>query len=155
MKLANNNLRLNNFILWCKNWYDPIDKNMNVFDQAKAALYLDGYQFIRNNHDVMNIILGFMDDLTESKIIGDRPFSLQRFYQDTQSNKYWYKMPSDEAFLWAIRDYFAYSIGKKEVTLNPPVYNRKVYKLGFIGPRYMGNSYKMLNYKANKFFNSK
>jgi hypothetical protein len=57
MKLANKNLRLNNFILWCKNWYSPIDKNMNVFDQAKAALYLDGYEFIQNKHDIMNIIL--------------------------------------------------------------------------------------------------
>ena len=151
--MTRENLRLNHFILWCKNWYDPIDKNMNVFDQVKAALYLDGYHFIQNRHDVMNIILGFMDDLTESKILGDRPFSLQRFYQDTQSNKHWYQMPPDEAFLWAIRNYFAFSIGSKDVTLNPPVYNRKVYKLGFIGPRHMGNSYKMLNHKANKFFN--
>ena len=146
-------VRLNNFILWCKNWYDPIDKNMNVFDQVKAALYLDGYQFIQNRHDIMNIILGFMDDMSKSKIVGECPFSLQRFYQDVQSNKHWYQMPSDEAFLWAIRNYFAFSIGSKDVTLNPPVYNRKVYKLGFIGPRHMGNSYKMLNHKANKFFN--
>lgn len=151
--MTRENLRLNHFILWCKNWYDPIDKNMNVFDQVKAALYLDGYQFIENRHDVMNIILGFMDDLTESKILGERPFSMQRFYQDTQHNKHWYKMSDDEAFLWAIRNYFAFSIGSKEVTLNPPVYNRKVYKLGFVGPRHMGNTYKMLNHKANKFFN--
>jgi len=150
--MTRENLRLNHFILWCKNWYDPIDKNMNVFDQVKAVLYIDGYQFIQNRHDVMNIILGFMDDLTESKILGDRPFSFQRFYHDVQSNKHWYKMPSDEAFLWAIRNYFAFSIGCKDVTLNPPVYNRKVYKLGLIGPRHMGNSYKMLNHKANKFF---
>ena len=61
-------------------------------------------------------------------------------------------MPSDEAFLWSIRNYFAFSIGSKDVTLNPPVYNRKVYKLGFIGPRHMGNSYKMLNHKAKQFF---
>lgn len=146
------NLRLNNFILWCKNWYEPIDKNMNVFDQAKNVLYLDGYHFIRNRHDIMNIILVFMDDLTESKILGDHPFRLQIFYQKTQSNKHWYNMPSDEAFLWAIRDYFAFSITNKDITLNPPVYNRKVYKLGFVGPRRMGNSYKMLNHKANKTF---
>ena len=48
MKITNNNLRLNNFILWCKNWYVPVNKNMNIFDQVKAALYLDGYIFIRN-----------------------------------------------------------------------------------------------------------
>ena len=146
------NLRLNNFILWCKNWYDPINKDMNVFDQVKAILYLDGYHFIQNRHDIMNIILGFMDDMSKSKIVGENPFSLQRFYQDVQSNKHWYKMQSDEAFLWAIRNYFAFSIGSKDVTLNPPIYNRKIYKLGFVGPRHMGNSYKMLNHKANNFF---
>ena len=155
MKITNNNLRLNNFILWCKNWYEPINKDMNVFDQVKAALYLDGYIYIQNKHDIMNIVLSFMDDLTESKIISERPFSLQKFYQETQSNKYWYDMPSDEAFLWTIRNYFAFSIDRKDITLNPPVYNRKVYKLGFVGPRHMGNSYKMLNHKAKKVFNSK
>lgn len=151
--MTRENLRLNHFILWCKNWYQPVNKDMNVFDQVKAALYIDGYQFIKNRHDIMNIILVFMDDITESKILGDRPFSLQRFYHDTQSNKHWYRMPSDEAFLWAIRNYFAFSIGSKDVTLNPPIYNRKVYKLGLIGPSDMGNSYKMLNHKAKKFFN--
>lgn len=151
--MTKDNLRLNNFILWCKNWYEPVNKDMNVFDQAKAALYLDGYQFIHNRHDVMNIILEFMDDIAESKILGNQPFRLQRFYQDTQSNKHWYDMPSDEAFLWTIKNYFAFSINSREITLNPPTYNRKVYKLGFIGPRYLGNSYKMLNHKVNKFFN--
>lgn len=153
--MENKNLRLNHFILWCKNWYVPVNKDMNVFDQAKAALYLDGYQFIQNRYDIMNIILGFMDDLTESKILGDQPFRLQLFYHDTQHNKHWYDMPSDEAFLWAIRNYFAFSIESKDVTLNPPIYNRKVYKLGFVGPRHIGNSYKMLNHKAKNVFNSK
>lgn len=148
-------VRLNNFILWCKNWYKPVDKNMNVFEQAKAALYLDGYQFIKNHYDIMNIILCFMDDLTESKILGNNPFKLQRFYQDVQSNKNLYQLPSDEAFLWAIRNYFAFSIRSKDIKLNPPVYNKNVYKLGFVGPRHMGNSYKMLNHKANEFFNNK
>lgn len=101
----------------------------------------------------MIIILGFMDDMSRSKIVGENPFSLQRFYHDVQSNKHWYKMSSDEALLCAIRNYFAFSIGSKDVKLNPPVYNRKVYKLGFVGPQHMGNSYKMLNHKANNFFN--
>ena len=153
MKITNNNLRLNNFILWCKNWYVPVNKNMNIFDQVKAALYLDGYIFIRNKHDIMSIILMFMDDIVESKIFGERPFSFQRFYHEVQSNKQWYQMPSDEAFLWAIRNYFAFSIDSEKMILNPPVYNRKVYKLGFVGPRHLGNSYKMLNHKAKNVFN--
>lgn len=48
--------------------------------------------------------------------------------------------------------FFSFEVGRSDFNLNPPVYNRKVYKLGFVGPSHMGNSYKMLNYKANKFF---
>ena len=33
-------VRLNNFILWCKNWYQPIDKKMSAIKQAKKILVL-------------------------------------------------------------------------------------------------------------------
>ena len=41
-------VRLNNFILWCKNWYQPIDKEMDIITQAKKILSLDGYTSINN-----------------------------------------------------------------------------------------------------------
>ena len=50
-----------------------------------------------------------------------------------------------------LKNFLAFECNKFQ--LMPPVYSREVYKLGFVGPRYMGNSYKMLNYKARKFFN--
>ena len=145
-----NTNRLNNFILWCKNWYKPIDKNMPMFEQARAALYLDDYICCRTDNDVLNIVLRFLDDLIESKVI--EPFSMQTFYYKIKHNKNLYNLSDEESILWTIRSFFAWELGNKVIKLNPPVYNRNVYKLGFIGPSHMGNSYKMLNYKANKFF---
>lgn len=29
------NLRLNNFILWCKGWYHPVKDELAIFEQAK------------------------------------------------------------------------------------------------------------------------
>lgn len=144
------NVRLNNFILWCKNWYQPINKDMPIFEQAKAALYLDDYIFIKTNNDVLNVVMTFIDDLVDAKLI--QPFRMQIFYNDVKSNKHWYKLTDDESLLWTIRNYFAYNVERKDLKLNPPIYSRKVYKLGFVGPSHMGNSYKMLNYKTNKFF---
>lgn len=146
-------VRLNNFILWCKGWYQPINKDMSIFEQAKVALYLDDYVCIQNNNDVLNIIMIFIDDLVDAKLI--KPFRLQIFYNKVKSNKCWYNLTDEEALLWTIRNYFSFEVGRSDFNLNPPVYSRGVYKLGFVGPSHMGNSYKMLNYKANKFFNKK
>ncbi|MBO5948220.1 hypothetical protein J6Q66_05230 [bacterium] len=144
------NVRLNNFILWCKNWYQPINKDMPIFEQAKAALYIDDYICIKTNNDVLNVVMTFIDDLVDAKLI--QPFRMQIFYNDVKKNKHWYKLTDDESLLWTIRNYFAYDVERKDLKLNPPTYNKKIYKLGFVGPSHMGNSYKMLNYKANKFF---
>lgn len=38
-----NKVRLNNFILWCKDWYQPIKTDMDFITQARKALVLDGY----------------------------------------------------------------------------------------------------------------
>lgn len=146
-----NTNRLNNFILWCKNWYQPIDKNMSMFEQARAALYLDDYICCATDNDVLNIVLTFLDDLINAKVI--EPFSMQTFYYKIKHNKNLYNLSDDESILWTIRSFFAWELGKKVIKLNPPIYNKNVYKLGFTGPSHMGNSYTMLNYKAKKFFN--
>lgn len=36
---------LNNFILYCKNWYLPVDLNISKFEFIKKILKLDGYEF--------------------------------------------------------------------------------------------------------------
>ena len=57
-------VRLNNFILWCKNWYQPIDKEMDIITQAKKILTLDGYSSLNNP---ISIVLIFIDELVEKR----------------------------------------------------------------------------------------
>lgn len=139
-------VRLNNFILWCKNWYQPIDKKMSVIKQAKKILVLDGYSF-RNNP--IPIALLFIDELVQKGII--RPIRLQVWNEDITRSMTTFNVSYKEALLYRIKTFFA--IECDILPLKPPVYSREVYKLGFVGPRYMGSSYKMLNYKARKIFN--
>ena len=137
--------RLNNFILWCKHWYQPIDDRMDIIAQAQKVLTLDGYLSCNNP---ISIALIFIDELVAKEII--KPVSL--FVWNEEVNKYQSICECDyqSALMYRIKNFFAFECRK--LPLTPPVYSRDVYKLGFVGPKYMGNSYRMLNYKANKFF---
>ena len=140
------NFRLNNFILWCKNWYQPIDNRMDIITQAQKILILDEYLSCNNP---ISIALIFIDELVEKGIV--KPISL--FVWNNEINKYQFMYECDHrtALMHRIKEFFAFECAKLQLT--PPFYSRKVYKLGFVGPKYMGNSYKMLNYKAREFFN--
>lgn len=140
-------VRLNNFILWCKNWYQPIDNKMDIITQAKKILTLDGYLSCNNP---ISIALIFIDELVEKEII--KPISLFVWNEEINKYKLVYECDYQSALMYRIRNFFAFECNK--LYLTPPVYSRKVYKLGFIGPHYMGNSYKILNYKARKIFNT-
>ena len=139
-------VRLNNFILWCKNWYQPVDKKMSVIEQAKRILVLDGYL---PNNATITIALLFIDELVQKGII--IPIRLQVWNEDITRNMATFNVSYKEALFYRIKTFFAIECGS--LPLKPPVYSREVYKLGFVGPRYLGNSYKMLNYKARKIFN--
>ena len=139
-------VRLNNFILWCKNWYQPIDKKMDIITQAKKILVLDEYLSCNNP---IPIVLLFIDELVEKGII--KPISLFVWNEDIIRNMATFNISYKEALFYRITIFFA--IECDSLPLNPPVYSRELYKLGFVGPRYMGSSYKMLNYKARKIFN--
>ena len=139
-------VRLNNFILWCKNWYQPIDKKMDIITQAKKILVLDGYM---PNNTPIPIVLLFIDKLVEKGII--KPISLFVWNYEINKYKFAYKCDYQSALMYRIKNFLAFEFNKFQ--LMPPVYSREVYKLGFVGPRYMGSSYKMLNHKARKIFN--
>ena len=139
-------VRLNNFILWCKNWYQPIDKKMDIITQAKKILVLDGYT---SHNNPIPIVLLFIDELVENGIV--RPIKLQVWNEDINRDMSIFNLSYNEALLYRVKNFFAFECGS--LPLKPPVYSRELYKLGFVGPRYLGNSYKMLNYKASKIFN--
>ena len=140
-------VRLNNFILWCKNWYQPINKKTNVIIQARNILVLDGYM---PNNVPIPIVLLFIDELVENGIIS--PIRLQVWNEGIIRNMYTFNISYKEALFYRIKTFFA--IECDSLPLKPPIYSRDLYKLGFVGPSYMGSSYKMLNYKARKIFNS-
>ena len=139
-------VRLNNFILWCKNWYQPINYDIDIITEAQKILTLDNYLSCNNP---ISIALTFIDELVEKEII--KPIRLQVWNEEINKYQLMYGYDYQSALMYRIKNFFAFECSK--LPLTPPVYSRDVYKLGFIGPSHMGNSYKMLNYKAEKFFN--
>lgn len=138
-------VKLNYFILWCKNWYQPIDKKINIFTQAQKMLYLDGY-IICNNP--CSIPLNYIDNLINDKIIP--PVSLMVWNKEITKYMHLYEISYHEALIHRIKDFFAYECDK--LPLVPPTYSREIYKLGFAAPKWFGNSYKLANYKVKKLF---
>lgn len=146
-------VRLNNFILWCKGWYCPIDTEMDMFTQVKQILKLDEYEFVSTNSQVVGILLNFIDDLKDdSTISGKSELRMLQWNSNVQKYMNWMDNDFELAVLMTIKDFFAFSISRQEIVLTPPVYSRKLYKMGFIAPSHFGNSYKLCNYKAKKFF---
>ena len=139
-----NKIRLNNFILWCKGWYQPVNKN-DIINDARKILTLDGYLSCNNT---IYIALNYIDDLVKSNTI--TPINLACWNEGVIRYMNYYGMSYSEALIYKIREFFAYECPK--LPLNPPIYSRKLYKLGFVAPKHFGNSYKLANYKVNKFF---
>ena len=136
-------VRLNNFVLWCKNWYQPIDNRMDNIAQARKILTLDGYLSCNNP---ISIALEFIDELVDKGLI--KPIRLRVWNEDVVRGMTMYDITYNESVLYVIRTCFAFEC--RNLQLAPRFYSRELYKLGFVGPPYLGNSYKMLNFKARK-----
>ena len=136
--------RLNHFILWCKGWYIP-STEMSFLEQALLALKLDGYEFA-NEYNVIDIVLNYVDDLVYDKRI--KPIRMMEWHNSICSSMLMSEYTYEEAVLYNLRKLFAYT----SIELNPPTYSRRLFKMGFVAPRHFGNSYKMCNHKAKKFF---
>ena len=96
----------------------------------------------------ISIALNYIDDLVKDGTIP--PIRLMMWNEEIVKAMFTYEMNYHEALLYRIRNFFAFECVK--LPLTPPVYSRKVYKLGFIAPDHFGNSYKLSNYKARKYF---
>ena len=144
-----NKSRLNNFILWCKGWYVST-KNEDIIVQAQKILQLDEYLACNNP---ISIVLNYMDELVEKGTIP--PIRLLSWNSDIVNYMRIYNFSYEESVLFQVRNYFKFNVSGDDIVLIPPKYSRKLYKLGFIAPTDFGNSYKMANYKVNKFFNKK
>ena len=142
-----NNIRLNHFILWCKGWYQPVNDRRNLLKEAQQILCLDGYLECNNT---ISIVLNYIDKLVEKGEI--KPIRLDLWNQEIVKYMNWYKFDYQTALIYRFRNFFAFEVDAKLFKLTPPVYSRKLFKMGFVAPSRFGNSYKMCNYKVNKFF---
>ena len=91
-------VRLNNFILWCKNWYQPIDNKMDIITQAKKILTLDGYLSCNNP---ISITLMFIDELVEKGIV--TPIRLHVWNESIITGMAAYNLTYDESLLYRIK----------------------------------------------------
>ena len=150
-KYSKNKVRLNNFILWCKGWYRPINEGEYIFKTIKNVLKLDGYELVKSKWDCMDIIVIFLEDF-----IRENPnFTKMRMYSlHKEMSKYMntYKYSYEESLLMVIRDFFAFSVTSKHIELTPPVYSRKLHKMGLAAPDIIKGTYKQENKEVDKFF---
>lgn len=137
-------VRLNNFILWCKNWYQPIDNKRDIITEARKILTLDDYLPCNNP---ISIALCYIDDLVSKGVI--KPISLLVWNEEIVKYMFMYNVNYSEALLYKIRNFF---FECDKLPLIPPIYSRKLFKMGFVAPSYFGNSYKMQNHKVKKIF---
>lgn len=142
-----NNSRLNHFILWCKGWYQPVSDRRDMLKEAQQILCLDGY--LEGNNPI-SIVLNYIDELVEKGEI--EPIRLNLWNQEIVKYMDWYKFDYQTSLIYRLRNFFAFEVDAKLFNLTPPIYSRKLFKMGFVAPSHFGNSYKMCNYKVNKIF---
>lgn len=139
--------RLNHFILWCKGWYLPLNDKRNILKEAQKILTLDGY--LKCNNPI-SIVLNYIDELVEKGEI--KPIRLDVWNQEIVKSMNWHKFDYQTSLIYRLRNFFAFEVDPKLFKLKPPVYSRELFKLGFVAPKHFGNSYKLANYKAKKYF---
>lgn len=150
-----NAIRLNNFILWCKNWYNPINRKEDIFVTAKKVLTLDDYFYLKNNQNVMIVINNFIDDLLykNPKIFNNQQLSISVLFNDIVKYKNLCQCSFEEAWLRVVKNLFAFNLTLSDIALKPPVYSRKTFKMGLVAPHDFGNTYTEQNRNVKKYFN--
>lgn len=146
---------LNHFALYCKGWYEPLDKSEDLFEFVSKILYMDGYRFAKTKTDVLNILLAEMDRYNSWMIENKNHYlKFQSFYIQKEQYKQWpYNLNDDVATLKVIISFISQR-SKSEIRLSKPIYNRKLFKNGIIydhGGK-IGMTYKEKNNIVSKIF---
>ena len=161
--------KLNNFILWCKNWYvltPKEEKQIGKYDidqyflgLMKKVLYLDDYHFVSNQNDVVQILLNHLDDynkwaqenngrVLKSAELGKSIWEHITQYSLLEKSKLSYF----SALIFAMREFFGWKVNTQQLALSAPQYNRTLYKLGLESPNVrQGVTYKELNADLKKY----
>lgn len=155
MDYSKNTFPLNHFALYCKGWYEPVNKSMDYIQFISKILDMDGYCFVKNISSILNIVLSEIDRYNNWLRENNKPtLELQWLYNRAKMDQLLYDYDFERALLSVIKT-FIMDRSKEEIVLIPPKYDRHLYKNG-ITFRYhnKGETYKERNDYANKMFNS-
>lgn len=153
---------LNNFALFSKGWYSPVNDDEDLLTTVKHVLALDGYEFISNYNDVLCILLSEIDRYNKYlDSVNARTLDLFTLWKESSEEKnLWYKdISNEEAIVRVIAKFLRY-MDSKYIKLQCPFYSRKLTKKYgltlrpfFYKKSEQGTTYKEMNRVANKYFN--
>lgn len=153
---------LNNFALFSKGWYSPVNDDEDLLTTVKHVLALDDYEFISNYNDVLCILLNEIDRYNKYLYsVNAKTLDLFTFWKESSEEKnLWHTdISNEEAIVRVIAKFLRY-MDSKYIKLQCPVYNRKLTKnYGltlrpfFYKKSEQGTTYKEMNRVANKYFN--
>ena len=153
---------LNNFALFSKGWYSPVNDDEDLFTTVKHVLALDGYEFISNYNDVLCILLSEIDRYNKYlDSVNARTLDLFTLWKESSEEKnLWHKdISNEEAIVRVIAKFLRY-MDSKYIKLQCPFYSRKLTKKYgltlrpfFYKKSEQGTTYKEMNRVANKYFN--
>lgn len=153
---------LNNFALFSKGWYSPVNDDEDLLTTVKHVLALDGYELISNYNDVLCILLSEIDRYNKYlDSVNANTLNLFKFRKEISEEKnLWHKdISNEEAIVRVIAKFLRY-MDNKYMKLKRPVYNRKLTKKYgltlqpfFYKKSKQGTTYKEMNRVANKYFN--
>ena len=151
---------LNNFALFSKGWYSPVNDDEDLLTTVKHVLALDGYEFISNYNDVLCILLSEIDRYNKYlDSVNAKTLDLFTFWRESSEEKnLWHKDISiEEAIVRVIAKFLRY-MDSKYIKLQRPVYNRKLTKKYgltlqpfFYKKSKQGTTYQEMNRVANKY----
>ena len=153
---------LNNFALFSKGWYSPVNDDEDLLTTVKHVLSLDGYEFISNYNDVLCILLSEIDRYNKYlDSVNARTLDLFTLWKESSEEKnLWHKdISNEEAIVRVIAKFLRY-MDSKYIKLQCPFYSRKLTKKYgltlrpfFYKKSEQGTTYKEMNRVANKYFN--
>ena len=153
---------LNNFALFSKGWYSPVNDDEDLLTTVKHVLALDGYDFISNYNDVLCILLSEIDRYNKYlDNVNVKTLDLFTLWKESieEKNLCHKDISNEEAIVRVIAKFLRY-MDSKYIKLQCPVYNRKLTKKYglvlqpfFYKKSKQGTTYKEMNRFANKYFN--
>lgn len=139
---------LNHFALYCKGWYHPTKKESIICTISKV-LSLDGYEFAKNENDVMCIILSEIDRYNSWLVAnGKQDLKLYDLYNyANQTLKWWHHVNTfEEAILYKVIS-FIQGKGMEEITLKKPIFSKSLRKKGLCFSQLLRTDYQGMTYK--------